>query len=409
MPKLLIIGFVWPEPKSSAAGGRMMQLIYTFLAESYNITFASSCAKSENAYDLNELGVTTKEIELNKSSFDDFVSELNPDIVLFDRFMMEEQFGWRVIKNCPDALRILDTEDLHSLRKGREQAFKDNQPFDDSYLFRDVAKREIASIYRCDLSLIISEIEMSILQNKFGVPDGLLHYMPFLVDDVSEDKKVKSPSFENRHHFITIGNFLHPPNLDSVKFLKEAIWPKIRSQLNDVELHIYGAYESQKVSQLNNKKEGFVIKGFAEDVNQTMEKYRVCLATLRFGAGLKGKLIDAMQNGTPCIMTSIAAEGMFGKTNVNGFIEDEEEEIANKAIELYNNEKIWYEKQENGFEILNTRFNKNHFLSLFFKKIESILEHLENHRLQNFTGTMLQHHSMQSTKYMARWIEEKNK
>ena len=120
---------MWPEPKSSAAGSRMMQLINVFLSEGYAITFASPCAKSENAFNLDSLGVTQKEIELNNSSFDDFISELKPDIVVYDRFMIEEQFGWRVVENCPEALRILDTEDLHCLRKGREQAFKDKKTF----------------------------------------------------------------------------------------------------------------------------------------------------------------------------------------------------------------------------------------------------------------------------------------
>jgi len=409
MPKLLIIGFVWPEPKSSAAGIRMLQLIRSFQDHNYKITFASACAKTNNAYNLEDINVNQVFIKLNDSSFDTFVKALNPDIVLFDRFMSEEQFGWRITEHCPNVLRLLDTEDLHCLRKGRQQAYKDQKVFDDSYLFNETAKREIASIYRCDLTLMISEVELDILTNKFKVDKSLLVYLPFLLDENLFKTESNLPKYNSRTHFVTIGNFLHEPNYDAVLFLKQSIWPLIRKKLSNAELHIYGAYESQKVSQLNNKKEGFMIKGFAEDANQTMQNYRVCLATLRFGAGLKGKLIDAMQNGTPCIMTSIAAEGMFGKTNVNGFIEDEEEEIANKAIELYNNEKIWYEKQENGFEILNTRFNKNHFLSLFFKKIESILEHLENHRLQNFTGTMLRHHSMQSTKYMSRWIEEKNK
>src|SRR5690606_22494590 len=131
--KLLIIGFVWPEPKSSAAGSRMMQLINAFQSFGYDITFASACAKTDNAFDLKTLNVQTETIQLNHSSFDDFIKQLQPDVVLFDRFMTEEQFGWRVAEHCPTAMRILDTEDLHGLRKGRQQAFKDGKPFDDSY------------------------------------------------------------------------------------------------------------------------------------------------------------------------------------------------------------------------------------------------------------------------------------
>ena len=409
MPKLLIIGFVWPEPKSSAAGSRMMQLIKSFQDQNYQITFASSCTKTTNAINLEDINVTQVFIKLNDSSFDEFVKELNPDVVLFDRFMTEEQFGWRIAEYCPKARRLLDTEDLHCLRKGRHKALKDKKEFDDSYLFNDIAKREIASIYRCDLSLMISEVEIDILIKKFKVDKALLMYVPFLLDKNILKTENRLPKYNSRTHFVTIGNFLHEPNYDAVLYLKQSIWPLIRKKLPDAELHVYGAYESQKVSQLNNKKDGLIIKGFAEDVNQTLEKYRVCLATLRFGAGLKGKLIDAMQNGTPCIMTSIAAEGMFGGSEANGFVEDNEHEIASKAIELYKNEAIWSDKQENGFEILNTRFNKNHFLNNLFKQIEAIYEDLDNHRLQNFTGTMLHHHSMQSTKYMSKWIEEKNK
>ena len=135
--KVLIIGFVWPEPNSSAAGSRMMQLIDAFQSNGYHITFASPCARSENAFDLSSIHIKTVAIEINSPSFDDFIRFLKPDIVLFDRFTMEEQFGWRVAEHCPDALRILDTEDLHGLRKGRQQAFKEGVPCETHHLFND--------------------------------------------------------------------------------------------------------------------------------------------------------------------------------------------------------------------------------------------------------------------------------
>ncbi len=407
--KVLIIGFVWPEPKSSAAGSRMMQLIETFKSQDYNITFASPCAKSDNAFNLESIGVLQTAIELNNSSFDTFIKDFNPDFVLFDRFMMEEQFGWRVTENCPNAIKILDTEDLHSLRKGRHQAFKDNILFDKSYLFNDTAKREIASIHRCDLTLIISEAEMDILKNDFKVDEELLLYLPFMLDQISEDAITKLPKFETRQHFITIGNFLHEPNYNAVLYLKDTIWPLIRKQLPQAELHIYGAYASQKVTQLNNEKQGFIIKGFAEDVHTVMQEAKVCLAPIRFGAGLKGKLIDAMQNGTPMVTSTIGAEGMFGDFEPNGFIEDDANSFVNQAIALCQNEVLWSKMQKNGFAIINNRFNSQKHKKMFLSRIESIVDDLNIHRQNNFMGQMLHHHSMQSTKFMSRWIEEKNK
>lgn len=407
--KILIIGFVWPEPKSSAAGSRMMQLIETFQSQKYQITFASPCAKSDNAFDLESIGVSPISIALNDSSFDDFIKELNPKVVMFDRFMMEEQFGWRVAEHCPNALRILDTEDLHALRKGRQQAFKDNNLFDKSYLLSDVAKREVASIYRCDLSLIISETEMHILKSQFKVDDSLLMYLPFLLDSIEEKAIETLPKFEDREHFISIGNFLHEPNYNAVLYLKETIWPLIRKELPTAELHIYGAYVSQKVNQLHNEKEGFIVKGFAEDVNEVMQQAKVCLAPIRFGAGLKGKLFDAMRNGTPCVTTTIGAEGVYGSLSSNGFIENNQVAFAEKAVALYLEDHLWNEKQDNGYGIINKRFNKSEYQDKFLNLVEQNIEELALKRLNNFTGQMLEHHTMQSTKFMSRWIEEKNK
>ena len=159
---ILIIGTVWPEPNSSAAGTRMLQLIALFQKQGWLLTFASAASDSDFMFDVTTLGIDKVAINLNDSKFDVLVKDLNPNMVLFDRFMIEEQFGWRVAEQCPDALRILDTEDLHCLRLARQKAFQEKRVFELDNLFSDVAKREIASILRCDLSLIISEVEMDL-------------------------------------------------------------------------------------------------------------------------------------------------------------------------------------------------------------------------------------------------------
>ncbi|RED42967.1 glycosyltransferase involved in cell wall biosynthesis [Winogradskyella eximia] len=407
--KLLVIGFVWPEPKSSAAGSRMLQLIDQFQNQGYDVTFASAANTSNNTFDLSRLNINTQAILLNDSSFDVFVKNLNPDVVLFDRFMSEEQYGWRVSEQCPNALRVLDTEDFHGLRKAREVALKQNVEVSITHLQNDITKREIASIYRSDISLMISEAEIDLLTTTFKIDKSLLYYLPFLLEPISETEKKQLPYFEARQHFITIGNFLHAPNYDAVLYLKQTIWPLIRKQLPKAELHIYGAYESQKVTQLNNIKDGFLIKGFAEDVNEVIQNAKVCLASLRYGAGLKGKLIDAMQNGTPSIMTSIAAESMFGDFNANGFIEDDPETFAEKAVLLFTNSEIWEQKQKNGFEALNQRFNRLDFEEGFSAHINSLRHNLKAHHEKNFIGQLLRHQTMQSTKYMSKWIEAKNR
>tara|TARA_B110000881_G_scaffold200292_1_gene198509 strand:- start:1027 stop:2268 length:1242 start_codon:yes stop_codon:yes gene_type:complete len=405
---VLIIGYVFPEPNSSAAGTRMLQLIDFFINQNYTVVFATSCKKSTNAFDLESLNVQVVEILLNHSSFDFFVKDLNPEVVLFDRFMTEEQFGWRITENCPDALRILDTEDLHFLRKTRQQSISSSSGSANDFDLNDIAKREIASIYRSDLSLIISEAELKILIDKFKIDCSLLLYLPFMLDLNENSEQKQHSSFSERTDFVSIGNFLHPPNSDVIFYLKNDIWPLIKSQLPQANLHVYGAYDTQAIRSMHNKKDGFLLHGYVEDAFEVINSSRVLLAPLRFGAGLKGKLILAMQCGTPAAMSTIAAEGMFGSDQPNGIIEDDPSLFVKKCIDLYTQESLWTEYQNKGDAVLKSRFNKlDHQLKLK-ERISLIQSTIQSHRSDNFIGQLLAHHQFQSTKYMSRWIEVKN-
>src|SRR5690554_3667406 len=409
MKKLLVIGHNFPEPKTTAAGTRMMQLLDLFASEgsdeNFQITFATTAAISERSADLKARSISIKNILLNDSSFDGFVKELNPDIVIFDRYISEEQFGWRISDNCPKALKILDTEDLHFLRKAREEAVKKGEDFTKAKLFTETAKRELASILRCDLSLIISEYEMELLQNTFAINSGILYYLPLFGEDSQAERVI--PSFEERRNFLAIGNLLHAPNVDAVLQLK-SFWPKIKKQLPAAELHIYGDYAPQQILELDNKQEGFRIMGWAEDVEKLMASYRLQLAPIRFGAGLKGKLLDAMSFGLPSITTEVGAEGLNGNLSFGGEIIFSNEEFINAAVQFYSGENLWKEAQQNGFDIIQTRFQKESFNSPFNKRIKFLLENLEQHRHKIFIGQILQHHSLQASKYMSKWIEAKN-
>ena len=410
MNTVLIIGAVWVEPNSSAAGSRMLQLIELFLKEKYNVVFATTAQKTDNAFDLKSLGVDETNIVLNANSFDDFILELDPTIVVFDRFMIEEQFGWRVADICPDAIRILDTEDLHSLRKVRHEAIKNEQPFlVENLLNSDIAKREVAAIYRCDLSLIISSFEMDLLQNVFKIDDCLLCHLPFLLDKIDQETQQKWLSFDKREHFITVGNFLHAPNVDAALQLKKHIWPAIKKRLPNAELHVYGAYPTQQILQLHNKKEGFIVKGFVDDAIEVVSMAKVVLAPIRFGAGIKGKLTEAMLSGSPSVTTPVGAEGMHAALPWNGFVNDDDTLFIENAIQLYTNKNLWKQSQKNGVRIVNELYSKEKFGKIFLNKIIELKLGLKQHRNFNFIGGLLQYQTLRSTKYMSKWIEEKNK
>ena len=409
MDTLLIIGHTFPEPSTTAAGKRMMQLISFFEEHKFHIVFSSTASISDKSVSFMDSQIEVKKIKLNDASFNDFIKELNPAIVLFDRFVTEEKFGWRVAEFCPEAIRVLDTEDLHFLRKARHEAFKNKKTITDDYLFSETAIREIASIYRCDLSLIISEFEMNLLKTTFQINSDLLFYLPFLTTNIESSTYLNLPSFEDRKHFVTIGNLLHAPNIDSVLYLKKEIWPGIRKQLPEAELHVYGAYAPQHINELHSENDKFLVKGWAREVTEIMKSAKICLSPLRFGAGLKGKFIDAMKNGTPSITTTIGAEGLAGGFAFSGIVSDDIEALVQASVNLYTHKKEWLKLQENGIAIINKRFDKNKFSEEFKIHLNKLLNAKEKYRKRNFIGQILQYKNLQATKYMSKWIAEKNK
>jgi glycosyltransferase involved in cell wall biosynthesis len=405
-PLLLIIGSVWPEPKSSAAGTRMMQLIEFFRLKNWNIHYASPAADSEWKFPLESVQIPTTIISLNDSLFNEFIKNLNPNAVLFDRFMMEEQFGWRVKEVCPNALRILDTEDLHFLRHARHLAYKENRDFQSSDLYSELSKREIASIYRCDFSIIISKYEMEVLKFTFQIPESILLYLPILF---KEENLNSVSNFDERNHFFFIGNFYHEPNKHAITLLKEKIWPIIRKQIPDAELHIYGAYVNEHFMNMNNQKTGFLVKGRAENSKELFQSYKVLLAPMPFGAGLKGKILEAMANSCPFISNEIGVEGIFDSSEYEEFICNNYLDFAEAAVKIYQQKNSWNEAQKIGIEQLKSNFNFTNYKDVLLDKTEDFRLNLNEKRRFNFIGEILNSEMNQSKRYLSKWIEEKNK
>ena len=405
--KLLWIGTVWPEPDASAAGSRTMRLLEACQDAGYEVRFVSPCQENLHQRALENRGIRTARLLPNDPLFDSYISDYKPKLVCFDRFMIEEQFSWRVREQVPQALRILDTVDLHSLRRERQRSVTsgDRSP---STALSDDTLRELAAIYRSDLSLIISRTEALLLQNQFGVPSSLLEITGFFYPD-----PLPFCGWEERANLVFIGNGLHAPNVDAVRLLKHTLWRPIRTALAerglpDVELHIYGAYLSQEILQFNNPREGFHVKGKTDDLYGTLQQYRCNLAPLRFGAGLKGKVSDGWMVGTPCVATPLAAEGMLSGEQFGGVIEECIEQYPQRVAELYTERVAWEKAQTSGRKILTTLFSQATNARNFQERLVRLMHEGEHMREQNIVGSMLWYHGLRSTEYFSRWIECKN-
>ncbi|MBF0471857.1 MAG: glycosyltransferase [Gammaproteobacteria bacterium] len=402
--RAVIIGKQWPEPTATAAGSRTLQLIQLLQQEGWEIHFGSAAEEGEQTLNLRQLEIHCHPIRLNHHSFDHWLKALNPELVIFDRFMTEEQFSWRVQRHCPDAIRLLDTQDFHALRQGRGRALQLGEPFvPQHHMAGETLLRELASLYRCDLSLLISPFEMELLQQQWRLPEQLIHYTPFLAPKQRES----TPPFQQRQHCLFIGGFRHPPNVDAVRWLYAKIWPRVRQHHPQLECHIYGPYPPAAIRQLHQPAVGFLLKGRAEAVGATMEQYRLNLAPLRFGAGQKGKIIDGWVYQTPTITTPIGAEGMGCPPYRALEIAEDEASFAAAIHHLYSHQKPWDQLNQEAKDTLNHCFNPADHGQRLLQKIAQLREDLHHHRQSNIVGQILWREQFRATEFMGRWIELK--
>ena len=470
---------LWPEPSSSAAGVRTSSLLQHFASKPSLFTlvsYGSGATKPSALTDYahlhslsTEYGIKLHDIPPNRSgTINQILSNdfQDLDAVVFDRYFAEEAYSFHFQKLKPRALRILDMQDFHALRLARQEILEhststDNDGWwmDDDLMDRlmacipmhghgstssrptekgkkkskntsDALLRELASIHRSDLTLVCSRDEYGILTKVFQVDPSKLCLAPFFSEenDISYDSPAHQ--FDQRSDFCVLGGLRHPPNVDSVKWLKSEIWPKILAQLPDAKVHIWGAYTPQHIMQLNDPKRGFFVQGKLGSLSQELSSRRVLLAPLRFGAGIKGKIVDAWKHGCPVVTTPIGAEGttmsreclesctvrssgqeMIDDTGWGGLVATDADAIARCAVKLYKDQGLWEEARCNSRRLLRMIFDKEKNLSVVTNAIEEALLNIDERRDRDHIGAMLWHQSVRSTEYFSRWIEfkEENK
>jgi hypothetical protein len=432
--RVLFLTPVWPEPQSSAAGARVRDWIEAGRARGWAVACVSPARENEHAEALRARGVECARHAPNDSAFDAWVAAWRPDVVVFERFNLEEQFSFRVRAACPDALRVLETIDLHCLRRARGEALAEGEPLSElldpelpfgaprqgwaARLHGDDAFREVAAILRSDLSLIISDYELRVLTGPLGVPASeKLEWLP-LGWTVPEEADAAEPGrhhsarqgFAQRGGFTMIGSFRHPPNADAVRWLRAELWPRVRARLPRAEVRIYGSYPTREFMDLHDPAQGFRVLGPARDAIEVFRPARVNLAPLRFGAGVKGKILDGWAGGAPCVTTPIGAEGMgFPAAEWGGRVAADPDALAAAAIELHEDESAWARAAAAGARLLRDQFDGRRIRARFVEVIERAWATRADRRARDFLGSLLWHQSLRGTEYFSRWIELKRR
>ena len=418
----LIFSTVWPEPNSSAAGVRQFQWIHFLLKQNFRLTLISP-SKQKGETDWGSLslpaGVECLPLPLNQSSVKEVLRSLNPDVVMFDRFILEEQFGHFVYENCPNALVLLETQDLHFVRRAREPIRENylsaKTKFDSAKLYQtETALRETAAIERVDYSFVVSSFEEKLLRESFDLGPKKVAWIPFFYDEPIEAAQFAKP-FAERNSWVWVGNFRHAPNIDGLRWFRAEVWPRIRIRLPGARLKIYGAYPSKEVMDWNSpEKTGISVLGSAPDLKTVFENARVNLAPLRFGAGIKGKILEGLRFGVPAVSTSVGTEGLLPETATEAFLfpgkeADTAQGFSEACIELYQNEQVWNEAHQNARDVMERLYSAKKIEPWLEALFSNLMEQKKEGHLPVWRSQMLRHELLNSHKYFSKWIEEKEK
>ena len=240
-------------------------------------------------------------------------------------------------KLCPQAKVLFHTVDLHFLRMSREaelQSDKAKQKAAD-----EMKLRELAAIRAVDASIVHSTAELELLRPF--LPDAKLHVFPLIMDI-----KGTSKTFAERRNLVFVGGYQHTPNVDAVQYFAEEVMPLLRKQLPGVRFYAVGSKPPADIQALAS--EDVIVTGFVEDLTPLLDKMRVSVAPLRYGAGIKGKIGTAMAVGLPVVATSLAAEGMSLTDDENILVADGTEAFANAVAKIYQDEALWNRISQDG-------------------------------------------------------------
>lgn len=414
----------WPSWQQSAAGARSWEMLKRLAASCDGVTCVSPARINSPLAERLEkdLGVRLMQCLPNEKSaasqvVADSLRDVEEAIAIFDRFYIEEMFGHIVASNVPHALRVLDTQDLHFLREARRRAVALGASLDEvcdvdwmlqSYhIADDSTYRELASIHRSDVVLVTSPIERQLLVDHCAVAATKLALAPLFYDN-DEDLHGAARQFESRRHLCMLGNFRHAPNVDAVAQLRDVIWPALANKLpKDVELHCYGAYATNE--HLRMSRGSFKVRGAVLDQFEALSRFRVLVAPLRFGAGLKGKIADAWRSRCAVVTTGIGVEGMTDRAGCFAGLwsNDLENKFVALTVAAYTDEVLWTKCVRAGRRSLADLYDARENLDTLINRLRSDPAALDASRRADWISRVLWTQAFRATEYMSRYIELK--
>jgi len=246
------------------------------------------------------------------------------DVVYLHRVAIATNYLALARQYCPKARIIYSVADLHHVRLARQSEIEERPEL--LAVSRRVRMQELTAAWSADAVITHSVDEAALLRQ--AVPAANVHVVPWEVP-----RRTGSVPFARRAGLAFIGSYDHAPNLDAAGFLAEVLMPLIWRDHPEIECLLVGSGMPARMRGL--ARPGLVAQGEVSDLAEVFDRVRLTVAPLRFGAGLKGKVLESLGAGVPCVMSRVAAEGMVLPAALSALVADGADALAVRIATLH--------------------------------------------------------------------------
>ncbi|MCB1564349.1 MAG: glycosyltransferase [Xanthomonadales bacterium] len=345
---VLVIDATTPQPDHDSGSVRLVNILRLLLEDGCAVTFFADNRAFVPGYSeaLQQLGVEVlwhphvdppKWLTVNGARF---------DLVFVSRHYIASNYLELVRLHAPQAVFAFDTVDLHYLREQRAAKLEDRD--DLRRTAAETRARELRLIRQSDVTLVVSHVEQELLAKD--APGARVE----ILSNVHEIAGAGKP-FAERRDLVFVGGFQHPPNIDAATWFVREIFPLVRADAPDIRFHLIGSKATDAVKALGDV-DGVEFHGFVPDIDPYMDGCRLCVAPLRYGAGVKGKVNLSMAHGQPVIATPIAVEGMFVEPGREVLVAETPADFARAVLDAYADEALWNQLAEGGIANVERHF-----------------------------------------------------
>lgn len=346
--RLLVVERSVPRPNQDAGSMMIFNFIKVFRRQGYAVTFFPMDLAYDPEYteELRRLGVHCLHPPAVNSLEEHLAVAHDYDLILACRPDQTATLLPLLRACCPRARILYETHDLHYIREQRQAEVENDPRLREHARWRKEQELKIAAGVDC--TLVVSEEERQALWRENP-------RLPVAVIPVVSEIAGSRTGFDQRRDLIFIGGFEHRPNVDAVLFFAREIFPLIRQRLPAVRWHVVGSKPPAEILALAS--EHIVVHGFVPELDELLGQVRISVNPLRFGAGLKGKIVTSLAHGVPCVGTTIAVEGMAAEPGRQLLVADRPAEFADAVVALYDNRELWEQLAAAGLEFVRRGFS----------------------------------------------------